>query len=93
MKRKLIEINTTENQSQGTVYFQDDIDVADEIVIESIPTKNDTDEDSSEEQKFYLNVETQTPTFPSMCIDNFEKSMLAFTFIQGLKHMLNFIWF
>lgn len=68
MKRKLIEINTTENQSQGTVYFQDDIDVADEIVIESIPTKNDTDEDSSEEQKFYLNVETQTPTFPCVLI-------------------------
>lgn len=44
------------------MYFQDNIDVAIEIVIESILTKQDTGDDSREEQKNYLIVETQTPT-------------------------------
>lgn len=55
------------------MYFQDNIDVAEKIVIESSSTKHDTGDDSKEEQKFYLNVKTQTSILPPMCIDNFEK--------------------
>lgn len=90
VKRKLIENDTTENQSQGTVYFQDNIDVAEEIVIESSSTKNDTDDNSREDQKFYLNVETQTPTLPPMCIDNFEKDDAGIHFYTGLETYVKF---
>lgn len=90
MKRKFIENDTTENQSQGTVYFQDNIDVADEIVIESSSTKNDTGDDSREEQKFYLNVETQTPTLSPMCIDNFENDDAGIHFYTGLETYVKF---
>lgn len=90
MKRKLIENDTTENQSQGTVYFQDNIDVAEEIVIESSSTKNDTGDNSREDQKFYLNVETQTPTLPPMCIDNFEKDDAGIHFYTGLETYVKF---
>lgn len=90
VKRKLIENDTTENQSQGTVYFQDNIDVAEEIVIESSSTKNDTGDNSREDQKFYLNVETQTPTLPPMCIDNFEKDDAGIHFYTGLETYVKF---
>lgn len=72
------------------MYFQDNIDVAEKIVIESSSTKHDTGDDSKEEQKFYLNVKTQTSILPPMCIDNFEKDDAAIHFYTGLETCVKF---
>lgn len=72
------------------VFFRCLFNGVDEIVIESILIKNDIDEDLSEEQKFYLNVEIQIFIFLLMCIDNFEKDDVGIYFYIGFEIYVKF---
>ncbi|XP_062578650.1 uncharacterized protein LOC134240580 [Saccostrea cucullata] len=90
VKRKLIEDIASTSQSSEEFFF-DDINIVEETISDYSSSLNENiSSQHDDQQTIRQNVGTQTPTFPPMCIDNFEKDDAGIHFYTGLETISKF---
>ena len=86
------EIASTSHGSEEVCF--DDINFVEEIICDhgSTTTENVSSQQRGDQllHTIHQNVEIQTPTFPAMCIDNFEKDDAGIHFYTGFETISKF---